>query len=209
MGKSNRFLNYSCVVYPDDVRFNPDSDNFCGFTDIFSACADLKLNVFISPLHDRDVTSTGEKKEPHYHVIVAFDSVKTIDQAREIGSRICAKNNVMEVVQSMRGYCRYLCHLDDANKFQYNISDVVSYGCLDYIEKIKSSSSKYNDIGEMMDFCKINEIYKFSDLLEYARDNRPDDWFRVLVDQSSYIMREYIKSLYWDRNCISEVNRNE
>ena len=40
--------------------------------------------AFISPLHDSDLNPTGEQKKAHYHVIIMFDSVKTVEQAKEI-----------------------------------------------------------------------------------------------------------------------------
>ena len=74
--KSNttaRYRNYATVVYPDSAPEN--------WQDII---AELKIPVFISPLHDKDKNANGEDKKPHYHVEILFDSQKTKAQAEEV-----------------------------------------------------------------------------------------------------------------------------
>ena len=77
----------------------------------------------ISPLHKDDVNPYGEVKKPHYHVIVMFDSVKTLEQFAEFADTFGGVGK--EKVNSIRGYARYLCHLDNPEKAQYNPYDVV------------------------------------------------------------------------------------
>ena len=38
----------------------------------------------ISPLHDKDVTEDGERKKPHYHVILSYKGNKSFEQIDEI-----------------------------------------------------------------------------------------------------------------------------
>lgn len=153
----------------------------------------------ISPLHDSDVNDeTGEIKKAHYHVIIQYSGMKTTEQAGEIFSKIGGVG--CEVVQSIRGYARYLCHLDNPDKAQYNPMDVICLSGADYAKYISCSTDKYQVIGEIMEFCIDNDIVSFATLLEYAK-NENYIWFKALCD-SSCTVREYLKSRHWtERNC--------
>ena len=67
---------------------------------------------------DEDGNKIVKPKKPHYHVMIMYDSVKTIEQAREVLSAIGGVG--VEIVNSVRGYARYLCHLDNPEKYQYD-----------------------------------------------------------------------------------------
>lgn len=178
-----RSRNFATVVYPDSA---PD-----GWQEILSQ---QFVPAFISPLHDKDLNPTGEPKKPHFHVVLMFDSLKAKDQAQDIISKI---NGVgCEVVQSIRGYARYLCHLDNPEKAQYKQEDVRSLCGADYPNVIGLVTDKYKAIGEMIDFCEDNGIYSYSELLKYCRMER-FDWFRVLCDNGTVVMKEYLKSKSW------------
>lgn len=185
-----RKRNFATVVYPESA---PDN-----WLDILS---DLHIPSFVSPLHDMDTNPDGEIKKAHYHVMIMFDSVKTVDQAKDIFQKIGGVG--MEDIQSQRGYARYLCHLDNPEKYQYNSEDVKCLCGADYNDVISLVTDKYTAIREMLEFCKQNGVVSFSDLLEYASVNRYD-WFRCLCDNSAVIMREYLKSKSWT---IEQENR--
>ena len=107
---------WSFIVYPESVCdnwINDLTEKGCVFA--------------VSPLHDKDINPTGELKKPHYHVLIQFDGPTTYKNVKEnicdlIGATI-PKN-----VISMRGYYRYLCHLDNPEKYQYDVNDIQTYG---------------------------------------------------------------------------------
>ena len=105
--RDTRARNYACVVYPDSAPTN--------WQDILSGHC---VPAFISPLHDKDFNVTGEPKKPHYHVVLMFDGKKSVNQVTEIFQSFGGVG--CEVVKSIRGYSRYLCHLDNPEKAQYN-----------------------------------------------------------------------------------------
>lgn len=178
----SRVRNFATVVYPESA---PDN-----WQEILSRHC---VPAFISPLHDKDVNPTGEPKKPHYHVVLMFEGKKSIAQVTEIFDTI---NGVgCEVVKSLRGYARYLCHLDNPEKAQYEPSDVRCIAS-DYIGTIGLAIDKYVAIGEMQDFCDKYNVVSFFALARYARSNRPD-WHRILCDSGSVYMREYLKSRLW------------
>lgn len=181
--KDARYRNFATVVYPESCPSN--------WKEIL---ASHFVPAFISPLHDKDINPTGENKKAHFHVIIMYDGVKTIEQAKEIFDSISGVG--CEIVKSIRGYSRYLCHLDNPEKVQYDPSEVLSLCGADYISTIGLAIDKYKAISEMQDFCDQYNVVSFYVLAKYARSCRPD-WHRILSDCGSVFMREYLKSRLW------------
>jgi len=180
-----RTRNYATVVYPDSAAENWKS-----------IIAESKIPVFISPLHDGDANPDGEKKKEHYHVMVMYDTVKTPEQARDFFATFGGVG--CETVNSVRGYARYLCHLDNPEKCQYSIDEVVSFGGADYIQAIGTAADKAKAIREMVNWINENDCDFFSDLFDYATINR-SDWFDCLINAGAYPVKEYIKSRYFKK----------
>lgn len=181
--KATRTRNYATVVYPESAPENWQA-----------ILNEHMVPAFISPLHDSDVDPLNQPKKPHYHVVIMFDGPKTREQAQEIFKSI---NGVgVEVIQSIRGYARYLCHLDNPEKAQYRQEDVRCLCGADYSTTIGLPTDKYKAIGEMIDWCIEFNVYSYSDLLQYARNER-FDWFRVLCDNGTVVIKEFLKSLEW------------
>lgn len=182
-----RTRNYGCMVYPESAPSN--------WQEIL---ADEKIPAFISPLHDRDIDVQNQPKKPHYHVMIMFEGVKTTEQAREIFDKIGGVG--CEIIQSIRGYARYLCHMDNPEKAQYNPEDVRSLGGADYTATVGLATDKYKAIREMIEWCNEKGVYCYADLLMYASSERYD-WFRILCDCGTVVMKEYLKSMEWKARC--------
>jgi hypothetical protein len=178
-----RDRNFATVVYPESA---PD--------DWQERLEMQRIRAFISPLHDQCVNPDGEIKKPHYHVMIMYDSLKTRAQAQTVFDIIGGVGQ--EKVQSMRGYARYLCHLDNPEKTRYDTLDVKNISGADYIGAIGLAVDKYKTIGEMIRYCEEQHIHSFSSLLVYAEQER-QDWFRTLCDNGTMVMTEYLKSLRW------------
>lgn len=146
-----------------------------------------------SPLHDRDLNADGTPKKHHWHILLMFESVKDYEQVKQIIEPL--NSTIPQKCNGARGLVRYMAHLDNPEKVQYNVSDIISHGGADASELLKpSSSERYKLIGEMIDFIREQDVIEFLDIVSYARDNRFDDWFPLLCDNSAYIVNQYIKS---------------
>lgn len=183
MSGVGRTRNFATVIYPESAPEN--------WQDILT---EQFVPAFISPLHNLDVNPTGEVKKEHYHVLLMFEGVKTNEQACEIFNKIGGVG--CERVQSLRGYARYLCHLDNPEKHQYDTVDVRCLSGADYPSAIGLATDKYKAVGEIIDYCVANQVYSYADLLVYARNERYD-WFRVLCDNGTVVVKEFLKSLKW------------
>lgn len=155
---------------------------------------EMAIPCFISPYHDKDVNPDKTPKKPHWHVLFMFDGVKSKEQIKEICDSL--RSVGQENVASTRGYARYLCHLDNPEKAQYDPNEVIALGGADYREVIGLPSDKYIAIDEMMDFCDKYNVNSLYVLMNYARRHR-EDWKRVLTDSGAYIMREWLTSRKW------------
>lgn len=183
---AKRTRNYASVFYPDSAPEN--------WNDII---ASWKVPCFVSPLHEDDFNPGGEKKKAHYHILLMFEGVKTEEQARELLDQVNCVG--LETVSSIRGYARYLCHLDNPEKAQYTTDQVICYSSADYHHVIGLPSDKYKAIREITDFCRDNDIYSYAQLFDYCAVHK-FDWFKCLCDNGTYVVREYLKSRTWDAN---------
>ena len=179
----SRTRNYATIVYPESAPEN-----------WLMILRELHVPFMVSPLHDQDLTAAGDPKKPHYHVQFVFDGVKSENQVREIVDCICGVG--VEVVESRKGYARYLCHLDDYDKAQYDPDDVRCFGGLSYYDEIDRISDKYDVLAQMQEFCNEYDVNSFWLLFCYARDN-DRNWYRVLCDSGSVAMREFLASRRW------------
>lgn len=183
VNNSKRTRNWATVVYPESCP-----DNWLQILEEFH------VPFLVSPLHDSDISADGQEKKSHYHVLLCFDSVKTSDQALDIFNSV---NGVgCEKVSSLRGYARYLCHLDDPDKTQYSIEDVYAYR-EDYASLISLPTDKYDSIAAMIDWVDREHVISYAQLLRYAKSHN-QIWFRVLCDSGTLVMKEFIKSRTWE-----------
>ena len=183
MESEKRYRNFATIVYPDSAQEN--------WKDILQ---ELKIPALISPIHDKDINPTNEKKKPHYHILLSFEGKKSTNQVKEIFEKIGGVG--CEVVSSMRAYARYLCHLDNPEKAQYNVDNVISLGGLNYRTIIGSMADKNKCISDMIDHINDNDLDSFAELVCYAKNFKPD-WFDCLLNSGSYFIKEYIKSRTW------------
>lgn len=185
MANSNqRGMVFATIAYPDSftlmfVKNNLDS---------------LNIPYAISPLHNKDVTDSGELKKPHYHIMLFFDSLKSLNQVKGL---IDERFVGLEIVNSTRSYVRYLCHLDDVDKAKYAKNDIVSKG-LNLDKYFQEEYDKYDAFERVMDYIISTGTTNFSDLLIYAK-NSDKSMFRAVLD-NSFTVREFLRSFAASNN---------
>ena len=196
--KDGRTRNWTILVYPDSA---PD-----GWRDVILA---LHIPAYVSPLHDKDVSADGSPKKPHYHVVLSFRGKKSVAQVQAISDQLSGVRVDWEhcAVGDLTGTVRYLVHFDDANKAQYDVSDIEVFGGADVMAHFTGASDTDGAVGEMMDWLNEQGITSFAALARYARQYKPD-WFRVLTSKRTVFMAQYCKSLQWElQNDLSTGNQ--
>lgn len=180
--KDTRVRNWTFVVYPESAPEN--------WREIID---ELHVPWVESPLHDKDIDPDGQLKKPHWHVLMLFDGKKSYDQIRELTLKLRSPNP--QKCANTKGMVRYFAHIDNPEKYQYDKSGIVGHSGADVAELIKpTSSDRYALIKEMRAFVRDNDVTEFMELFDYAADERFDDWFPLLCDNSAYIMGQYIRS---------------
>lgn len=153
---------------------------------------DLHVEAFVSPMHDHDLNADGTPKKPHWHVMVMFPSLKTRAQADGIRELIGAVP-VFQVAASMKGSARYLIHLDNPEKHQYDRADVRELGGADFAAAIRRDSDGILAVSEMIDYIEEHDVIWFSDFLKWTKDNKPE-WFEQMVTKRMNVMYSYVKA---------------
>lgn len=184
--KDERSRNWVIVFYPDSAPEN--------FMDVISG---LCVKCFLSPLHENDVNADGTPKKPHYHLLLMFSGKKSCDQIQEISDLLSGVKVIQYecAVRDCKAVARYLIHLDNPEKFQYPRDSVVSFGGVDYIEYIETSSDVSAILREITEFCIDNMVDSLPLLLTYSLQVRPD-WFRIITRQTIYVTA-LLRSIDW------------
>lgn len=180
--KDTRTRNWTIVLYPESAP-----QNWRSILD------DMHIEWIESPLHENDVNANGEAKKAHWHILLMFGGVKSYEQVEEL----CAELNCPrpERCHNAKAMVRYMAHLDNPDKAQYRIEDIIPHGGVDIAEMLRpNSSERYTLIREMISFIRDNDIIEFQDVMDYACEFRIDDWFPLLCDNSAFVIDKYVKS---------------
>ncbi len=181
--KQTRTRNWTFVLYPESAP-----------TDWRDIINDMHLEWVESPLHDKDINADGEAKKPHIHILLLFGNVKSFEQVKEITDRLNCP--IPERCHNTKALVRYMAHLDNPEKAQYNRDSIIAHGGIDLAALLRpSSSERYTIIREILDFVGGNNITEYWQLVDYAMSERFEDWFPLLCDNCSYVVNQYIKSL--------------
>ena len=146
-----------------------------------------------SPWHDKDMNANGEPKKKHKHILLMFSGKKSYEQIKEITDSLTQP--IPQRCHDARALVRYMAHLDNPEKAQYNVNDIIPHGGVDVSEMLRpSSSERYSLIRDMIDYIRSKGVTEFQDLMDYAAEEHFSDWFPLLCDNSAYIIGQYIKS---------------
>lgn len=179
---SDRTRNWVIVIYDDSAPPN--------WRDILD---EFHIEWIESPLHEFDTNANGECKKPHRHILLMFGGVKSYEQVLDLIAPLHCP--IPQRCHNAKAMVRYMAHLDNPEKHQYSVTDIVAHGGVDIAELLRpSSSERYDLIDEMIAYVKDNDVTEFQDLMDYARKERKDTWFPLLCDNSAYVVTLYIKS---------------
>lgn len=77
----------------------------------------------VGVFHDRDIKDDGTPKKVHYHIYIKFDTPTTFGSVEKILPN--HESNLIARIKSFRSACRYLLHLDNPEKAQYDKTALV------------------------------------------------------------------------------------
>jgi hypothetical protein len=180
--KDERTRNWTFVTYPESAPKD--------WREVVEA---EHIQWVESPLHEADENADGTQKKAHWHILLLYAGKKSYEQVLELTQRLNA--TIPQKVANAKGLVRYMAHLDNPEKKQYDKALIIGHGGVDVAEYLKPSSSmRYQHILEMQGWVVKNNVQEFWQLFEYAASVRFEDWFPLLCDNSAYILNTYIKS---------------
>lgn len=120
-------------------------------------------------LHDKDVNDDGTPKETHYHILVTVKQQKSLESIRRMFDNGSGINTLAKVIEDIVHDVRYLTHMDDPQKYQYEKSSIVTDGT-DYWSKVaKDQTIDNGNEAFINDLCNPSISYKEM-ALRYGRD---------------------------------------
>lgn len=180
--KNVKKRNWAFVLYPESAP-----------ADWREQLQKTGLPCAISPLHDRDVNATGEPKKPHYHVMVFYQGPTSYNVVKRLTDGL--NQPIPQVVEQVRGYYRYLTHMDNPEKAQYSPSGITTlngFDIGDYVEMSKSEVTKV--CRALMDYIRENDIMEYADLMDMTMcEEVPPEWFDVASSRTLFFTG-YLKS---------------
>ena len=177
---------WTAIVYADSAEH-----------DWYRKLEDMIIECLISPYHDKDINPSGESKKPHWHVVISFKNPTSFAKAKEIFDEIGAvvPPEAQCRVKDFRQMARYLCHMDQPDKHQYNLNDVRSIGAIDYQSLVMSASdedSMLDDIFETMDEYFLTT---YPAVVRWCKEHRPE-WKVLVYRKYTRQISEYAKGLH-------------
>lgn len=148
----------------------------------------------------------GDFKKPHYHGMIKFSSKQTPEAVIRFLQPLHVKyvialgnknNDGSKSELSWRGYARYLTHRDNPEKAQYDPKAVQVFNapCYNIAAAMTNSGSRAWMLAPVFDFVRDNQIFDWSFLIDYLRENDPQMY--ELAFANSGKVREYMKSMAW------------
>lgn len=174
--KSSR--TWEAVVYPD-------SESYVAAESIDKATKYFCQWCYV--LHDKDLNDDGTPKKDHYHVYGKLDTPRN---PQSVANALGVGVSSLRAVSSWRGAVRYSLHLDDPDKHQYSVDDVVSNFALAKFMTVDDDVQA----ARIFSFIQSSRCSKVSELTAWAFANGCYPalrrgfavWSRLLSENSFY-----------------------
>lgn len=144
----------------------------------------------------------GQLKKAHRHGMVKLDYSTTADTL--VNKFKFERSNIayFEPINSRNGYLRYLVHLDNPEKAQYNRNDVIAFGGFDKSPLyVRDEGEKIGDFDTIATFCnQYDEEHDltFYGLVEHFRKHGRND-LAYSIKTSSTFWASYVKGANYER----------
>lgn len=169
---------WAFIVYPESVTEGWEN-----------TLEETGLQFAVSPLHDKDIDPDGNKKKPHYHILVQYEGPKRYKNIKE---EICDKigATIPKKVESLRGYYRYFTHADNPEKAQYKEEEIKRYNNFTIDLTSTETTVIKKKICQIIETTKIKE---YCELLDYFAEIGDNDYWEI-ASNHTYFFDRYITS---------------
>lgn len=183
----DRFRCFSLVLYDDTDSYN--------FDEVIRNIKTYKNYAYIK--HDKDLKEDNTLKKIHYHCILKLDNACTISA---LSKKLDIPDNYIQNVRNERTMVRYLIHVDDPLKVQYDKNDIIAspiYSryvgkCFEGIESEEEQLSKiYTFVSDLSTKAK-NQHDALYLLVQYVNSNCYD----TIYKRYRFEINDYLRSLF-------------
>lgn len=177
--KDGRYRQWTIVVYPESAP-----ENWRNLLD--------GQTWIESPLHEKDINPDGTLKKPHWHIIISNQGKISYNQAKEIADMLNGASP--QFVQNMVGMVRYLAHIDNPEKAQYDPKKIIGHG-IDVDKYLQNAIDIDNLICEIEEFIDEHKIIEYAKLTRVARMMKEEhpDWHKVISTHTIHF-KAYVTS---------------
>ena len=144
-----------------------------------------RVSCILSPLHDKDLKEhidcicdreylSYRVKKAHRHLMFLFPRAVGVASFHAVLKQLLHSNGIQtvgyECVFSEVGMARYFAHMDNPEKAQYNIDDILYYGCVNPSILVCVNHSKTDNtmlLDEFVDIIIQHRIESICDLVKY------------------------------------------
>lgn len=166
MIKYQKGRDWATCCYPESVN-----------QDWLNTLQESKLQIAISPLHDKDINPDGTLKKPHWHILIRYDGPTTQNHVKELCDKIGAVNPVK--IESARGMYRYHIHQDNPEKYQYDSRDRILL-------------NGFNT--DSLDFLTDNEIDQYeNEIIDYIEEYNITEYYQLITLLKRNQLKELLK----------------
>lgn len=177
---SDRKRVWCNIIYPESMPEN-----------IWDILSGLKIPVAVSPLHNPDEETTKQ----HYHVVYKFSGKKTSDSVQFI--RELTKGTYLQPVNDIRAYVRYLIHLDNPEKQQFDsdpgkIKRFCGFPFGTIFEMDSFDAEEH--LSGLFDYIKQNGIIEYAELIDRLVDDGELQYFNLATKKYALSVTRYLTS---------------
>lgn len=152
-----RSRSHTMILYLDNEDMRKAFDMVCQSTYDYAYC-----------LHDSDINEDGTEKKDHFHIVFNFKDARTRSAiAKEFG----IEKRHIEPCLTLDGSLAYLLHLNDLDKYQYDLEDV--------------QGSLKKRVAELVSKKTKSEVEKVSEIIDFIR-SYPADRKLSVTELTSY-----------------------
>lgn len=172
---------WACIIYPGDSA----PDNYLNIIQNWHVAA------AVSPLHEPDLEAGEyESAKKHIHIMLDFGSGanKSADQLEIFREQV--KGTRFFRVNSRNGYLRYLIHLDDPNKQQFNRdpSNILFFSGFDVKGAFDNNAREDEEIYDWFEDLLIEKgFFNMRQLLEFLKAGNFPAELRFFRSHSFYL----------------------
>lgn len=177
--KNEKARYWTAVLYPESMIENWEME-----------IGDILQYPYAYCVHDKCVTSDGELRKVHVHVIMAFPNTTTYNYAKSVfeGLGVC---NKIERVVSIRNAYDYLIHdtessrkqgkflYDQAERVTGNDFDIGAYEQLSVVSKLHIKK-------ELASLIREFHFFNFDDFDSYVANELALEYYQVMCENQGY-----------------------